>query len=351
MIWKGNMKMYSFKNDYSELAHQDVMDLMIKTLSEQNNGYGLDVHTEKAKMLIKKYLTPNVDIHLLVGGTSANKIVISHLLKPYQAVISVATGHINVHETGAIEACGHKVLTVKGADGKITPQEIAEVCRVHSDEHMVMPKMVYLSDSTEIGTIYTKKELAAISKACKDLGLYLYLDGARLGVALTAKENDLTLDDIARLTDTFYIGGTKNGALIGEAVVIVNPDLKDDFRFSIKQNGGLLAKGFLTGIQFEALFTDNLFFRLAQHANDAARILKEGLKAINVKFASDSPTNQQFIILDNDIIAELEKHYLFEIWEKQQNRSSIRLVTSWATDMNEIPRFIAFVKGLLTNKK
>jgi threonine aldolase len=261
----------------------------------------------------------------------------------------VTSGHINVHETGAIEACGHKLLTVKGTDGKITPQEIHELFRVHCDEHMVMPKMVYLSDSTEIGTIYTKKELTAISKTCKDLGLYLYLDGARLGVALTAKENDLMLNDIASLTDVFYIGGTKNGALIGEAVVIINPDLKEDFRFSIKQNGGLLAKGFLTGIQFEALFTDDLFFKLAQHANDTASALKEGLKALKVEFASNSPTNQQFIILDNDIITELEKHYLFETWEKNDDKSSIRLVTSWATDMNEVRMFLAFLKGLLGN--
>lgn len=340
--------MYSFKNDYSEIAHQNILDLLMKAKTEQNTGYGLDDHSVRAANLIKQALhKENVDIHFLIGGTSCNKIVISHLLQPYQAVISADTGHINVHETGAIEATGHKVLTVKGKNGKIMKSDIVNLYRTHIDEHMVMPKMVYISDSTEVGTVYNKKELTEISAVCKELGLYLYLDGARLGTALTCEENDLTLEDISDLTDAFYIGGTKNGAMLGEALVIINDDLKDYFRHSMKQNGGMLAKGFIIGIQFEALFTDNLFFRLAQHANEMASILKQGLIDLGVKMAADSPTNQQFITLDDEIVRELKKNYAFEIWERHGNKTTIRLVTSWATEESAIRTFLNDMKTVL----
>jgi threonine aldolase len=341
--------MYSFRNDYSELVHKDILDLMIKSASEQNLGYGLDKHCELARKYIKKHLGQdlNVEIHFLVGGTSCNKIVIAHSLKPYEAVISVESGHINVHESGAIEANGHKVLTVPGKEGKITPEEINFVYKSHKDEHMVVPRMVYISNSTEIGTIYRKCELEAISETCKKLGLLLFIDGARLGVALKSEENDLSLSDIARYSDVFYIGGTKNGAMIGEALVIVNDNLKTRFRNTLKQNGGMLAKGYLVGIQFEALFQNDLFFRLAAQANKMANILKMGLKDLKVKLAYDSPTNQQFITLSRILVEKLRKSYDFEIWEEHDDNTTIRLVTSWATNEEAIYRFLEDLKKLL----
>lgn len=344
--------MISFKNDYSEIAHKNILDLLYKASNEQNNGYGLDNHSMKAKALIKDHLKKeNVDIHFLTGGTSCNKIAISHILRPHQAVISVASGHINVHETGAIEATGHKVLTVKGVNGKITRDEIIDIVRSHTDEHMVMPKMVYISNSTEIGTIYKKNELEEIYSICKELGLYLYLDGARLGVALTSNENDLTLEDIANLTDIFYIGGTKNGAMLGEALVIINEDIKEYFRYSIKLNGGMLAKGFVVGIQFEALFSNNLFFDLAKSTNEKAMLLKNGLQKLGIELEFDSPTNQQFLILDDNVVEQLKKNYKFEIWEKQRNKTIIRLVTSWATTSEAVTTLLDDLEILLKNKK
>ncbi|HHX79861.1 MAG TPA: threonine aldolase [Acholeplasmataceae bacterium] len=340
--------MYSFRNDYSELVHPEILELIKQTLTEQNLGYGLDRHSDLARKLIQKEIkNNNVDIHFLVGGTSCNKIVIAHSLKPYEAVISVDSGHINVHESGAIEASGHKILLVSGENGKITPEKIELVCSKHSGEHMVVPRMVYISNSTEIGTIYKKRELEAIFNKCQELGLYLFIDGARLGVALTADENDLTLADIAEMSDVFYIGGTKNGAMLGEALVIVNPGLKEGFRNILKQNGGMLAKGYLLGIQFEALFTDNLIFRLARHTNEIAMLLKAGLKNLNIKFAFDSPTNQQFIVLDNRIVQALTENYDFEIWEKNKDTTTIRLVTSWATPQDAINNFLQDLKTLL----
>jgi threonine aldolase len=339
--------MISFKNDYSELAHQNILDLMKDAASEQNNGYGLDDHSLKAASLIKKEISSNVDVHFLVGGTSCNKVVISHVLKPYQAVIAVESGHINVHETGAIEACGHKVITIIGNEGKAIAEQIRAVFYQHCDEHMVEPKMVYISNSTELGSIYSKQELQDLHQICQELNLYLYLDGARLAVALTANENDLTLNDIANLTDVFYIGGTKNGALLGEAVVIVNDHIKDSFRYSIKQNGGLLAKGFVAGLQFEGLFTNNLFFELGKHANQMAQSLKKGLIELNVKLAFDSPTNQQFITLDNQVINKLKEKYLFEEWEKFDNSTTIRLVTSWATSIKSVDYFLSDLEKIL----
>ncbi|HBQ43472.1 MAG TPA: threonine aldolase, partial [Lactobacillus acetotolerans] len=241
--------MYSFRNDYSEIAHKNILDALSKYASEQNVGYGLDSHSSNARKLIRKQIDRDidVDVRFLIGGTSCNKIVISHVLRPFEAVIAATTGHINVHEAGAIEASGHKVITVPSHNGKLLPADITKVVHEHVDEHMVVPKMVYISNATETGSIYTKAELTAISKVCHVHNLILYVDGARLGAALTAIGNDLTINDIAQLTDLFYIGGTKNGTLFGEALVIVNDDLKNNFRHSIKQNGGMLAKGFITG--------------------------------------------------------------------------------------------------------
>lgn len=339
--------MYSFQNDYSELAHEDILTLINKVKNEQNIGYGHDKHSQKAKDLIQSHLKNNCDIHFLTGGTSTNKIIISHFLHPYEGIISVETGHINVNEAGAIEASGHKIITVKGSEGKITPDEIIKAFHENQSEHMVVPKLVYISNSTELGTIYLKDELEALSKICKELNLYLFIDGARLGVALTSEKNDLTLYDISNLCDAFYIGGTKNGALLGEAAIICNPHLKPYFKNSIKLNGGLLAKGFLVGLQFEALFTNELFFRLAKHANKAARMLVEGLNKLNVKLAYPSPTNQQFIYLDKEVVEKIKNDFLFEIWEEKDNGVIIRLVTSWATDINQVAKFLDTLKKYL----
>lgn len=339
--------MYSFRNDYSELAANEVFDFMMKSLNEQNIGYGLDNHTLNAKKLIRKHIKNDVEIHLLVGGTSCNKIIISHILKPYEAVIAPDSGHINVHEAGAIEANGHKIITVPAVNGKIILEAVKEICSKHIDEHMVIPKMVYISNSTETGSIYTKSELEALYQLCKVLDLYLFIDGARLGLALTAESNDLSLNDVANLCDVFYIGGTKNGALLGEAVVLVNPNIRDNFRHSIKQNGGMLAKGFLLGIQFEALFENNLYFKLAYQANQKAKRLKEKLQDLNVQLAFDSPTNQQFITLSKNHIQALQENYDFEIWDDKGEEATIRLVTSWATSEKAVDKFIEDLKIIL----
>lgn len=325
--------MYSFNNDYSEGAHPRILQTMIEQNLVQNAGYSLDTHTEHAKELIKKELQcDDADIHLLVGGTQTNLLAISSALRPYQAVICAETGHINVHETGAIEATGHKVYALPTRDGKLTTADIQKALDWHTDEHMVQPKMVYISNSTEVGTQYTKAELEALYHFCQEHDLYLFMDGARLGSALMSPVNDLTLADIARLTDLFYIGGTKNGALFGEALVITHPDLKPDFRFLIKQRGALLAKGWLLGIQFETLFQDRLFYEMSAHANEMADRLKKGIQACGYSFYWDSSTNQLFPILPNRVIKELEKEFLFSTqFTVDENHTCIRLVTSWAT--------------------
>lgn len=340
--------MISFRNDYSEGALPEIMQVLHETNFDQTVGYGLDEWCDKARAKIKDAIAcPSADVHFLVGGTQANQTCISAFLRSHEAVIAVETGHINVHETGAIETTGHKVLTVMGKDGKVTAAQIRCVVEAHTDEHMVKPKMVYISDSTEIGTIYTLQELEEISVCCKELGLYLYLDGARLGSALTAEGNDVTLSDLPRLTDAFYIGGTKNGALFGEAVVLVNPALKEDFRYLIKQHGGMLAKGRLLGIQFATLFTDDLFLRAAKHANECAAKLKKGLVECGVTFMADSVTNQQFPIFTEAQITKLAEEFMFERWANvDADHAAIRFCTSWATKEEQIDMLIQAVKSL-----
>lgn len=334
--------MYSFKNDYSEGAHPRIIEALTKTNMEQTVGYSLDEYCDKAKTRLKGIIeNKEADVHFLVGGTQTNQTAIAAFLKPYQAAISADTGHINVHETGAIEATGHKVVTAKTEDGKLTPTLIDDVIRTHTDEHMVMPKLVYISNSTELGTVYTKAEMTAISSYCKEHDLYLYMDGARLGAALASGKTDLTLADIAKLTDAFYIGGTKNGALFGEALIIIKEELKKDFRFMIKRQGGMLAKGRLLGIQFIELFRDNLYFELAAHADKMSIKLKEGLTEKGYQFASDSYTNMQFPIMTNKQIEELKKDFLFEYIEPvDEEKSVIRLVTSFATTSEAVEGFI-----------
>ncbi|MDW2799421.1 beta-eliminating lyase-related protein [Clostridium boliviensis] len=337
--------MYSFNNDYSEGAHPKILEAMTRTNLVQNGGYGLDEHCTRAREIIRQETgSKDADVHFIVGGTQTNLITIATALRPWQAVICVAQGHINVHETGAIEATGHKVLAMPGKEGKLTPDEIIQAFEYHTDEHMVQPKMVYISNSTEIGTQYSKAELEALHRLCREKELYLFLDGARLGSALTSTVNDLSVKDIAALTDVFYIGGTKAGALFGEALVITHPDLKPDFRFMMKQRGALLAKGWLLGIQFEELFTDGLYYELASHANDMADILREGIRNMGYTFFSPSFTNQLFPIFPESVINTLQKEFIFSIQEKEEDRSVIRLVTSWATRQEECEHFLSVLK-------
>lgn len=340
--------MYSFNNDYSEGAHPRLLEALVNANLEQNDGYGLDVHSQAAAASIKKQIRrEDADIHFLVGGTQTNLVAIASLLRPFQAAVAASTGHINVHETGAIEGTGHKVLALPTPDGKLTPAIIDECLKAHTDEHMVQPKLVYISDSTEIGTVYKKADLEAIHHFCRQHDLYLYLDGARLGSALTCEENDLELADIAQMTDAFYIGGTKNGALLGEALVILNPAMKADFRFMLKNRGAMLAKGFIAGIQFEELFRDGLFFEMASHENEMAKILRNGIQELGYSFYSDSPTNQLFPILPNGVIDKLEQEFLFSRqYVIDDTHTAVRLVTSWATKETEVHRFLDTLKRL-----
>jgi threonine aldolase len=340
--------MYRFTNDYSEGAHPRILQALLDTNMEQTDGYGEDPFSQEAVELIRAKLgRSDVDIHFIPGGTQTNMIAISAFLRPHEAAISPQTGHIEVHEAGAIEATGHKVITAPGVDGKLRPEDLQEVLDFHQDEHMVKPRLVYISNATELGSIYTKGELSALSRFCREHQLLLYMDGARLGSALTADGNDLTLPDVADLVDAFYIGGTKNGALIGEALVICNEQLKEDFRFHIKQKGALLAKGRLMGIQFRELFRDNLFFELADHANQLAGKIRRALQDLGCQFLLASPANLIFPILPNRVIAELQKDYAFLIWQKvDQENSVVRLVTSWATPEAVVDQFIARLREL-----
>lgn len=338
--------MYSFLCDYSEGAHPRILDALIRTNLEQTDGYGLDDHCRNAAAFIKNKIgREDVDVHFLIGGTQTNFTAISAFLRAHEAVISAKTGHIYVHETGSVEATGHKVVIEASEDGKLTPEAVLAQLAYHEDEHMVKPKLVYISNSTEIGSIYHKSELARLSEVCRKNNLILFMDGARLGSALASGENDLTLSDIAALTDAFYIGGTKNGALFGEALIICKEELKEDFRYHIKQKGGLLAKGRLLGIQFEELFRDNLYFELADHANQMAAILAKNFTELGYPFLTHSPSNQIFPILPDKLIGMLEADYSFYRWKKtDEEHSAIRLVTSWATEEADINTFVEKLK-------
>ena len=344
--------MIRFECDYLEGAHPRILELLTETNFEQTPGYGTDVYCEKARSIIKeKCSCPNADVHFLVGGTQTNTTVIASILRPYQGVLCADTGHINVHETGAIEATGHKVMPISSDDGKITAKDIEDAYNAHhSDptaEHMVQPGMVYISHPTENGTLYTKSELEAINSVCEKYSLPLFLDGARLGYGLTADGCDLTLEDIAHLCDVFYIGGTKVGALFGEAVVITNDSLKKDFRYFIKQKGGMLAKGRLLGIQFLALFEDNLYFKITKHANELAARIKNAFLEKGCSMRYDSITNQQFPIIHNNHLDKLKENYAFSFWEKiDENHTAVRFCTSWATKPEDVDKLIADIKQL-----
>lgn len=337
------MQKYSFRNDYSEGAHPNILKLLAEINDQQEAGYGLDSISLKAVELIKTEINnQDAEIHFVSGGTQANLLVLGAILKPHESVIAAESGHINVHEAGAIEATGHRINIATSSQGKLSPEAIAAVVGAHQGEHMVKPKAVFISQATELGTIYSKAELSAISNYCRENDLYLYLDGARLGSALASSKSDISLAELASLVDVFYIGGTKNGALLGEAIVIVNKNLQADFRYALKQRGALLAKGKALGAQFMALFSNNLYFELAKHANQMADILRAGLKDKGYGFLAETSSNQVFPILPNELISKLEQDYGFYVWEKvDAQKSAIRLVTSWATPEEKVREFLA----------
>ena len=341
-----------FASDYMEGAHPAIMQKLVETNLEKTVGYGLDPYTESAKEKIRTACNaPDADIYLLVGGTQTNATVIDALLKSYQGVVAAETGHIATHESGAIEFGGHKVLTLPQKDGKIRAAQIEKMVKDFYDdanyEHMVMPGMVYISQPTEYGTLYSKEELTEISKVCRANHLPLYVDGARLAYALASPENDVTLSNLAELCDAFYIGGTKCGALFGEAVVIPQKGLIPHFFTIIKQHGALLAKGRIAGIQFDELFTDRLYERIGKLAIDAAEQIKEALKKFGYKLALDTPTNQIFCIVSNEVMKKIAQDVEFGFWEKyDETHSVIRFATSWATTMEDTQKLIRLLDDI-----
>ena len=338
--------MISFRNDYSEGAHPLVLEALSRSNFETTCGYSMDPFCAEAADTIRALCAcPDADVHFVTGGTLANTIVISRALRPWEGVIAATTGHINVHETGAIESSGHKVCSIEAPDGKLTPELVREVMRVHcngEDEHMVLPRMVYISDATELGTIYQKAELSALHDTCRELGLYLFLDGARMPAALVAEGNDLDLTDFGRYCDAFYIGGTKNGLLFGEALVITNDDLKPHLRNMIKQRGGMFAKGFLFGVQFLRYFADGLWLDMAHHAVTQAQRIAKAAQEKGYTLYAASPTNQIFLVLSHEKIAELEKNFAFEAFgHVDDTHEAMRFVCSWATKEENVDALIA----------
>ena len=334
--------MYLFHNDYNQCCHPRVMERMLELQSVQMTSYGQDVCCDAAADMIRALCeNERLAIHFLVGGTQTNLTVISAALRPHQAVLGVQTAHVNVHETGSIEATGHKIVALPSSDGKITAEQIVQTMEAQladeSAEHVVQIKLVYISNSTELGTIYTLRELEAISAACKKYGLYLFMDGARLSYALTATDSDVTFPDLARLCDVFYIGGTKCGAMFGEAVVINNPAIAEDFRYLIKQKGAMLAKGWLLGLQFEALLKDDLYLSVARQANIYAQQLRETLKSLGYKMLIETTTNQIFPILPNTLLEKLSKEFSYTMQEKiSDTHKAVRFCTSWATTAESV---------------
>jgi threonine aldolase len=329
--------MVSFESDYIAGAHPEIIKRLTETNLEYLPGYGTDHYCESAKEKIKKAVgRDDLDVEFLVGGTQTNACIISTMLADYEGVIAAKTGHINAHESGAIEYTGHKVLALPEKEGKINAADLErfliDFFADSSHEHMVIPGMVYISFPTEYGTLYTKKELEAISKVCREYSLPLFIDGARLGYGLMSKSNDVTIGDIAELSDVFYFGGTKVGALCGEAVVFTKNNRPKHFINSIKKRGALLAKGRLLGVQFDTLFTDDLYFKIGEHGIDMAEKMKEIFRARGYEFFIDSPTNQQFIVLENSRMEKLKEDLAFSFWEKKdETHTVVRFATSWST--------------------
>ena len=343
--------MIRFECDYTQGAHPLIMERLLETNLEQTCGYGEDDYCKHAAELIKEACAnDNIDVHFLVGGTQTNATVISSVLKGYQGAVCADTGHINVHETGAVEATGHKVLALPNIDGKINAKMVEDYVSGHYNDvtasHMVQPGMVYISLPTESGTMYSKKEIMDIFDVCRKYDMCFFIDGARLGYGLTSEINDISLNDLCKYSDIFYIGGTKVGALFGEAVIISNDAYKKDFRYNIKRHGGLLAKGRLLGIQFETLFTDDLYFRISKNAIDMAMKLKKAFTDMGYELFADSYTNQQFVYLDDSKAEQLSKKYTFSLWGEYNGKKAYRFCTSWATTNTQIEQLINDLKRL-----
>ena len=344
--------MIRFNCDYTEGAHPQILQRLIDTNMEQHPGYSEDEYCRRAAEKIRSLCkAPEAAVHFIVGGTQTNLIVIASALRPHQGVVCADTGHINVHETGAIEATGHKVLGLPSVNGKITAEQVAEYCEEHihnpAFEHIVQPGMVYISIPTEYGTMYSKDELTALSAVCHQYDLPLYVDGARLAYGLAAEGNDLTLPDLAELCDVFYIGGTKVGALFGEAVVITNTAMKKDFRYIMKQKGAMLAKGRLLGVQFDAMFDNDLYFEMGRHATGLALKIRDAFAAAGYPFLIESPTNQQFVVLPDSKLAILERDFAIEYMERvDADHSGVRFCTSWATKSEDVDTLIEAIEKL-----
>jgi len=338
--------MYSFKDDYSELGHERVFTDLLKISNQQLASYGLDSVSRDAKKLIqKRFALKNADIHFISGGTQTNAVFCKAVLSSIEAVISADSSHICVRECGAVEYGGNKILTAKNKDGKLMPCDIERICAENSHEHTVKPKLVIISQATETGTVYTKQELKSLYEVCKNQNLYFYIDGARIGAALTCNGADVKCEDYGNLCDAFYIGGTKNGSPLGEALCIINNNLKQNFRYFLKQHGALLSKSGLIGSCFKTLFNNDLFFELATHANAMAQKLANAFIKKGYKLYSNSPTNQIFPILPNQKITEFQKHFEFYVWKKlDDNNSVVRLVCSWAAKEDEVDKLIGMFK-------
>ena len=346
--------MLSFESDYTEGAHPKILEKLCETNMEKLPGYGSDPYCESAKNKIRKACgCPEAEVMFLVGGTQTNATVIDAMLEKYEGVLAVQTGHVSVHEAGAIEYTGHKVLELPSHDGKMDAEELEEYLQKfwqdETHEHMVFPGMVYLSHPTEYGTLYSREELKAISVVCQQFHIPLYLDGARLGYGLMSQKTDVTLQVVAKYCDVFYIGGTKVGALCGEAVVFTKKNMPKYFMTMVKQHGALLAKGRLLGIQFDALFTDELYFKISKHAILMAQLLKEGFQERGYEFYLESPTNQQFIVLENEEMERLKEKVSFGFWEKVDDKHTVvRFATSWATQKEDVDRLMEVLEE---NKK
>ena len=346
--------MIRFNSDYTEGAHPEILRLLEETNFQQTDGYGTDEWCEKARGLIREACRcPGADVHFLVGGTQTNATVIAAALRPYEGAISADTGHINVHETGAIEHTGHKVLALPSKDGKISAEQVRTYIEEHfaspAFEHTVRPGLVYISYPTEYGTIYSRDELTALHDVCREYGIPLFVDGARLGYGLACSECDITLAELAGLCDVFYIGGTKVGALFGEAVVVPNPDTLPHFRYMIKQGGGMLAKGRLLGIQFTALFTDDLYMKISRHAIALSDRIRKALTELGFRIYIDSPTNQQFFVIGKKQFDELTKDFALDLNCFLGEDVVARACTSWATKEENVELFIEELKKISSN--
>ena len=346
--------MLLFHNDYNQVCHPRILERIQNLIGQQMPGYGVDPVCSAAADLIRKECgVRDLAVHFLVGGTQTNLTVIAAALRPHQAVIGVASAHINVHETGAVEATGHKVIELPSADGKITVDQINSVyiaqSRSPDAEHIAQPKMVYISNPTELGTTYKLAELKEISEYCHLHGLYLFVDGARLGYGLAADDNDITLKDYARLCDAFYIGGTKVGAMFGEAVVIPNAYIAEDFRYLIKQRGGMLAKGWLLGVQFQTLFEDGLYYEISAHAVRLADKIRDTLRRCGYPLYVDGTTNQIFVSLPDMLLKQLDSNFTYAPWEKvADTHTVVRFCTSWATEENSVRALCAAIEGFIS---